>query len=513
MGAESFLSSTTLPHPKAAPRRTYLRIKGMPALVGEFDTHSCSPIPPGHVLLLRSEALGTGIESMPPVARQMTFSELVSKDTFPGVGFPKGMVAPFFDKDAFVVVAQDDVHKYRFAWLTHTLDYSSLGDLAAALKGRGWTRAPYVGFGFLCMPPEDSDYVKKHFDFVYTEMPKLASELHIFGTSSLKRAWPLFELAFSKRPIIYTAADFPEGPLLQHERENGVTTESYGGFASADCTVRSDIDGIKRSIEEIHGSVEVFDDKVRSLLSWQSDSGPQMRLLRVDALLNCSVLTTVQKMQVSPKMSDVVKSILSSGDTLGSLTSHQVLADYWNSDAESSVDTLFRQGAFVDLSWSDFRKASYAVLTYGWATITWSDIISVLKEARMGVEYVWIDIFCLGQNATDKMDVIERSPAIYGGAKEYHVFGKVVASRGWCTCELASARNPVLHTTGALPSNGLAHKLEVHPSTKTEFQGFELAEFFDDSDRAKVRKMIETQNFSVANFDAEMRHFFSIFGK
>jgi len=25
--------------------------------------------------------------------------------------------------------------------------------------------------------------------------------------------------------------------------------------------------------------------------------------------------------------------------------------------------------------------------------------------------------------------------------------------------------------------------------------------------------MIETQNFSVANFDAEMRHFFSIFGK
>ena len=71
----------------------------------------------------------------------------------------------------------------------------------------------------------------------------------------------------------------------------------------------------------------------------------------------------------------------------------------------------------------------------------------------------------------------------------------------------------MLHTTGALPSNGLAHKVELHPSTNAEFQGFELAEFFDDSDRAKVRKMIETQNFSVANFDAEMRHFFSTFGK
>ena len=53
--------------------------------------------------------------------------------------------------------------------------------------------------------------------------------------------------------------------------------------------------------------------------------------------------------------------------------------------------------------------------------------------------------------------LIHHNFAIYGGAKEYHVFGKVVASRGWCTCELASARNPVLHTTGALPSNGLAH--------------------------------------------------------
>ncbi len=32
-------------------------------------------------------------------------------------------------------------------------------------------------------------------------------------------------------------------------------------------------------------------------------------------------------------------------------------------------------------------------------------------------------------------------------------------------------------------------------------------------DRAKVRDMIETQNYSVANFDAEMTHFFRTFGK
>ncbi len=63
---------------------------------------------------------------------------------------------------------------------------------------------------------------------------------------------------------------------------------------------------------------------------------------------------------------------------------------------------------------------------------------------------------------------------------------------------------------GALPSDGLAHEVEVHPSTDTEFRGFEQANFFDVSDRDKVRKMIETQNFSV---DDEMRHFFSAFGK
>ena len=177
------------------------------------------------------------------------------------------------------------------------------------------------------------------------------------------------------------------------------------------------------------------------------------------------------------------------------------------------MDAIFAKDAFVDLPWSEFRKTPYAVLTYGWATITWSDIIAVLKQAQMKVEYVWIDVFCLDQNASDKMDVIERTPAIYGSAKEYHVFQKVVASRGWCTCELGSARNPILHSVGVLPFNGLAHKIDVHPNTDTTFRGFEQANFFDESDRDKVRKMIETQNFSVANFDAEMRHFFSIFGK
>ena len=82
-----------------------------------------------------------------------------------------------------------------------------------------------------------------------------------------------------------------------------------------------------KEIEEIHGSVASFDDKVRSLLSWQSDSGPWMRLLRVDALLSSSVLTNVKPMQVNPKMNDIVQSIVSKSGTMGSLTSHQVLAD------------------------------------------------------------------------------------------------------------------------------------------------------------------------------------------
>jgi len=266
-----------------------------------------------------------------------------------------------------------------------------------------------------------------------------------------------------------------------------------------------------------------------------------MRLLRIDALLQSSPLSTVKTMQVQPTMDG---SIISKGDTMGSLTSHAVKAEYWMGPAKS-VNALFASGAFVDLSWSDFRRTAYAVLTYGWATITWSDIIAVLANAPISVKYVWIgtpsgsshrplawrpclcndllprkppahiasaDIFCLDQNAPDRMATIDRTPAIYGGAKEYHVFGKVVATRGWCACELASARSPILHSTHDLPTNGLAHKVEMHRISSTEFRGFDLTEFSDEADRATVRNMIKTQNFSVANFDMEMTGFFRTFG-
>jgi len=65
---------------------------------------------------------------------------------------------------------------------------------------------------------------------------------------------------------------------------------------------------------------------------------------------------------------------------------------------------------------------------------------------------------------------------------------------------------------GELPFDGLAHKIDTHPSTDSKFQGFEKSNFFDEGDRENVRKIIEAQNFSVANFDQEMRQFFATFG-
>ena len=196
-----------------------------------------------------------------------------------------------------------------------------------------------------------------------------------------------------------------------------------------------------------------------------------------------------------------------------------VRSTYWWGEAKS-VNDLFPGGekAFKTVTWAEFRKMPYAVLTYGWATITWSDIIAVLTKANMTVPYVWIDIFCNSQcdpQPPSTMRVVERSPAIYGGAKEYHVFGMHVVSRGWCTCELASARNPILHGASELPSDGLAHKVEKQRVVDVgqRYLGFEKAEFYDESDRSTVRDMINTLTFSVKNFDSEMARFFLDFGK
>ena len=70
-----------------------------------------------------------------------------------------------------------------------------------------------------------------------SQIPKLASEFHLFGTSCLKLKEAHIGLANAKRPIIYTVADFPEGPFKEHEKIFGVTAESYKGFSGADVVV------------------------------------------------------------------------------------------------------------------------------------------------------------------------------------------------------------------------------------------------------------------------------------
>ena len=50
---------------------------------------------------------------MPYVTSHKKLTELAER----GKGFKKG-VTPFFDKDSFVAVAERELHKYRFAWLS-----------------------------------------------------------------------------------------------------------------------------------------------------------------------------------------------------------------------------------------------------------------------------------------------------------------------------------------------------------------------------------------------------------
>ena len=58
--------------------------------------------------------------------------------------------------------------------------------------------------------------------FIFGALVKLNSEIHIFGTASLRRGMVLKDLARAKRPIIYTASDFPEGALsLEQELKDG----------------------------------------------------------------------------------------------------------------------------------------------------------------------------------------------------------------------------------------------------------------------------------------------------
>ena len=83
------------------------------------------------------------------------------------------------------------------ACIDHT---NTLYGIAAALEGRGWTRVPYIYFDLLCMPRdddfEDSDvsYKDKHNKYIFHELIKFNSEIHIFGTASMRRGMVLKDL-------------------------------------------------------------------------------------------------------------------------------------------------------------------------------------------------------------------------------------------------------------------------------------------------------------------------------
>ena len=92
-----------------------------PDVAQMWDPHPCSPVPDGHYLLLKSEALRRVLPDYadarggccPKSLSQRPMKELVER----GKGFRKGLVQ-YFDRDAFVVVKQKDIPKYRFAWLS-----------------------------------------------------------------------------------------------------------------------------------------------------------------------------------------------------------------------------------------------------------------------------------------------------------------------------------------------------------------------------------------------------------
>ena len=138
--------------------------------------------------------------------------------------------------------------------------------------------------------------------------------------------------------------------------------------------------------------------------------GPTIRMIRCDALLECKYFK-----------------LRKDAHEWESETSQAVLEKHWHSE-KKSVDDIFPREAFVDVPWAELEKTKYAVLTYSWAECPWLELITALRTKGMfgkKANLAWIDIFCLDQNAADKMETIKRTPSIIGMATEHHVMGHV----------------------------------------------------------------------------------------
>merc|ERR1711918_169102 len=94
-------------------------------------------------------------------------------------------------------------------------------------------------------------------------------------------------------------------------------------------------------------------------------------------------------------------------------SSHDILQRHWLGE-NKNISDIFPRDAFVDVPWCEVAN-KYAVLTYSWSTYPWTQIIRALKqkgEFGKKADLVWLDIFCLDQNAPDKMQTIVRAAEI-----------------------------------------------------------------------------------------------------
>ena len=111
-----------------------------------------------------------------------------------------------------------------------------------------------------------------------------------------------------------------------------------------------------------------------------------------------------------------------------------------------SVDDIFPPEVFVEVPWSQMKQTRYAVLTYSWGEAPWLELITALRKRGMfgkQADLAWIDIFCVDQNADDKMETIKRTASIVGMATEHHVMGQVRSRDTYMTQDGGDSPRPL----------------------------------------------------------------------
>jgi hypothetical protein len=122
------------------------------------------------------------------------------------------------------------------------------------------------------------------------------------------------------------------------------------------------------------------------------------------------------------------------------LNSEGINTNYWKVIGHI-YDLIPRENNFIEVKFSALKFERYAVFSYQWKT-PWDRLTCYINGQNnpMLCDWLWVDIICLDQNDTDKMQTIANSDLIYKNAKEYHIMEVSSLKRGWIVYEISSVQ-------------------------------------------------------------------------